>query len=560
MKNNKLILVLTVVLALLIFSGGVFATPAEDFAKGEAAGKKYFGVDPSFTNYDDAYRAYSKTDDYDKEIIGVNESDFRDGFKRGYEDASKGDVDVKYGKSLGDSLGKTAGLEDFQNGRDSDWKKAIPSDRNIIRMYNLDDMPDGYDDAFLTEFKNAYRDSYNKAYEEALLDPPKVSMEQGLKDGEAAGKAMGVLSAEKDYLYKNSMNDERDLLRDTEIRDLYRLNLGNDEYEDAFIQSFKREYKRAYNEKFRALSQSDSLIKSVSTMLTPAGGDFSAGDVNINLEPGTFYMPLMVTINTRNTDFYTFGTHIRASEVYGIKLDNPAGSLDDKHPITISFPYYGDKNKAGLYKLVNNGWSYVPSTVEDNIISAKLPPSTLSNRESVFAVFMDNNIRVLTDVRDHWAKEEIQTMVRRNIITGYPGRTYLDGTFKPEQPVTRAEFLILLSRAEGWTLPNYIANATYFKDYPQFQSYGNIISYGLSKGYIFGYTDRTFRPYNPISYYEVELIMGRVLGNYNFKWNTLAEQIMFDKGYKSQSFQNLDRKITRAEVSYMLYVFNQWRY
>ncbi len=385
-------------------------------------------------------------------------------------------------------------------------------------------------------------------------------MEQGLKDGEAAGKAMGVLSAEKDYLYKNSMNDERDLLRDTEIRDLYRLSLGNDEYEDAFIQSFKREYKRAYNEKFRALSQSDSLIKSVSTMLTPAGGDFSAGDIKISLEPGTFYMPLMVTINTRNTDFYTFGTHIRASEVYGIKLDNPAMTLDDKHLVTVSFPYYGDKNKAGLYKLVTNGWSYVPSTVEDNIISAKLPPSTLSNRESVFAVFMDNNIRVLTDVRDHWAKEEIQTMVRRNIITGYPGRTHLDGTFKPEQPVTRAEFLILLSRAEGWTLPNYIANATYFKDYPQFQSYGNIISYGLSKGYIFGYPDRTFRPYNPISYYEVELIMGRVLGNYNFKWNALAEQIMFDKGYKSQSFQNLDRKITRAEVSYMLYVFNQWRY
>jgi hypothetical protein len=561
MKKNRLIIVLTMALILLIFSGGVLAAPGDDFDKGETEGIRYYGINPSFSIYDEAYREYSRTNDYDEAIIDVgSESDFKSGFKKGYEDASTGDVEEKYGKSLGDRLGKTAALEDFQDRRDSDWKKAIPSDRSIIRMYNLDDLQEGYDDLFLTEFRDAFKESYNKAYEEALLDPPKVSMEQGLSDGEAAGVAMGVIAAEKDYLYKNSMNDERDLLRDSEIRESYRLRLGNDEYEDAFIQSFKREYMRAYNEKFRTLSQSDSLLKSVSTILTPAGGDFGVGDVKITVKPGAFYMPLMLTINTRNTDFYTFGTYTRASEVYGIKLDNPAGSLEDKNTISVSFPYYGDKNKAGLYKLISGKWSYVPSEVKDDVITAELPPSTLSNRESVFVVFMDSSIRVLTDIRDHWAKPEIETMVRRRIITGYPGRTYLDGTFKPEQPVTRAEFLILLSRAEGWTLPNYIDNATYFKDYPQFQSYGNIISYGLSKGYIFGYPDRTFRPYNPISYYEVELIMGRVLNNYNFRWNTLAEQIMFDKGYRSPSFQNVDRKITRAEVAYMLYVLNQWRY
>ncbi|HZK00886.1 MAG TPA: S-layer homology domain-containing protein, partial [Tissierellaceae bacterium] len=499
MKNIKRIMVLTVILALLIIPGTAFAT-VEDYDLGISEGKDFYSKDPSFSDYDDAYLEYARSDRYD-EIRGdiTDSSDFRRGFKKGYEDASKDDVEENYGESLGKSLGKTSALEDFQNRRDSDWKKAIPSDKNISRMYNLDELPDGYEDAFLTEFREAFKKSYNEAYEGALLDPPKVSMEQGLKDGEAAGKAMGVISAEKDYLYKNSMNDERDLLSDSEIREKYRLRLGNDEYEDAFIQSFKREYMRAYNEKFRELSQSDSLIKSVSTTILPAGGDFEAGDLKISVKPGTFYMPVMVTVNTRNTDYYTLGSYNRASEVYGIKLDNVAGSLEDKRPITVSFPYYGDKNKAGLYKLVNDKWSYVPSEVEveEGVISAKLPPSTLSNRESVFAVFMDNNIRVLTDVRDHWAREEIQTMVRRGIITGYPGRTYLDGTFKPEQQITRAEFLILLSRAEDWTLPNYIANATYFKDYAQFYSYGNIISYGASKGYVIGYPDRTFRPYNP---------------------------------------------------------------
>jgi hypothetical protein len=194
------------------------------------------------------------------------------------------------------------------------------------------------------------------------------------------------------------------------------------------------------------------------------------------------------------------------------------------------------------------------------MISAEVLPSTMSGREGTYAVFLDENIRVLTDVRSHWAKPEIETMVRRNIIMGYPGRTYLDGTFKPSQGITRAEFLILLSRIENWTLPNYIVNATHFKDHAQFAQYDRIISYALSKGYVIGYTDGTFRPHNPISYYEVELIMGRVQGNYGFNWNALATQMMYDRAYRSPSFDNINNKITRAEVAYMLYVLNQWRY
>ncbi|HZJ99646.1 MAG TPA: S-layer homology domain-containing protein, partial [Tissierellaceae bacterium] len=516
MKNIKLIMVLTVIFALLIIPGEAFAT-VEDYDLGIREGKAFYGIDSSFSDYDGAFLEYARSEKYDEIESQIEDnSDFRRGFKKGYEDALKGDVDINYAKALGESLGKTLALEDFHNRRDSDWRKAIPTDNNIVRMYNVDDMPESYEIAFILEFKIAFQKGYEDAYEEALLDPPKMSMEQGLKDGKDVGVAMGIIAAETDYLYKKTMDDERDLLSEAEIRERYRLRLGNYEYEDAFIQSFSREYKRAYNEKFRELSQGDSLLKSVSTTILPAGGEFGVGDnVTLSVKPGTFYMPLIATLNTRNTDFYSLGTYVRASEIYGLRIENPAGTLDDNKPIRVSFPYYGDKNKAGLYKLVDDRWSYVPSRVEEDLIFAEVLPSTLSNRESVFAVFMDNSIRVLTDVRDHWAKDEIQTMVRRDIIKGYPGETYLDGTFKPEQNITRAEFLILLSRAENWTLPSYIENATYFKDYKQFQNYGNIISYGLSKGHVIGYPDRTFRPFNPISYYEVELIMGRVLNNYN---------------------------------------------
>ena len=243
-------MVLMIVFALLFMPSGGFASP-EDIDTGYSEGVKFYEKDSSFIDYDDAYTEYYRN--APSEIVDNIESkaDFKKGFKRGYEDALKGDVDVNYSKDLGESLGRTLGFEDFYNNRDSDWRKAIPSDKSISRMYNLDYMPESYEAAFILSFKAAFQDAYEKAYEEAIFEPPKLSLEQGLNDGKDVGSAMGIIAAETDYLYKRSMNDTRDLLSDSEIRQRYRLNLGNNEYEDAFIQSFKREYVRAYNEKDR---------------------------------------------------------------------------------------------------------------------------------------------------------------------------------------------------------------------------------------------------------------------------------------------------------------------
>src|SRR5690606_6161528 len=46
------------------------------------------------------------------------------------------------------------------------------------------------------------------------------------------------------------------------------------------------------------------------------------------------------------------------------------------------------------------------------------------------------------DVANHWAKSTIEWGVKNNMVEGYP-----DGTFKPNNNVTEAEFLALLIRA-----------------------------------------------------------------------------------------------------------------
>ena len=48
----------------------------------------------------------------------------------------------------------------------------------------------------------------------------------------------------------------------------------------------------------------------------------------------------------------------------------------------------------------------------------------------------------LTDISGHWAEASIQEAMNRGFINGYP-----DSTFKPNQPITRAEFTVMLVSA-----------------------------------------------------------------------------------------------------------------
>ena len=49
-----------------------------------------------------------------------------------------------------------------------------------------------------------------------------------------------------------------------------------------------------------------------------------------------------------------------------------------------------------------------------------------------------------TDISGHWAKAQIEQAVAKGYVTGYP-----NGTFKPDAPVTRAQFITMLVRALG---------------------------------------------------------------------------------------------------------------
>ncbi|MGB6017271.1 MAG: S-layer homology domain-containing protein, partial [Nodosilinea sp.] len=64
-----------------------------------------------------------------------------------------------------------------------------------------------------------------------------------------------------------------------------------------------------------------------------------------------------------------------------------------------------------------------------------------------------------TDVSSgYWAREFIATLAARNIIAGFP-----DGTFRPDEPVTRAQFAAMVRQAFNQST---VRSATSFVDVP----------------------------------------------------------------------------------------------
>src|SRR5450756_138266 len=106
-----------------------------------------------------------------------------------------------------------------------------------------------------------------------------------------------------------------------------------------------------------------------------------------------------------------------------------------------------------------------------------------------------------TDISGHWAQVKIQSWIDKGLIKGYP-----DGTFKPDQDITRAEFMALVNRAFGYTA---VAPITY-TDVKAGSWYAPEVAKAQAAGYITGYPDGTMKPENPISREETATIVARI--------------------------------------------------
>ena len=124
-----------------------------------------------------------------------------------------------------------------------------------------------------------------------------------------------------------------------------------------------------------------------------------------------------------------------------------------------------------------------------------------------YALLLDKNVTItktFSDVEDDaWYATAVNTMASLGMLGGYP-----DGTFRPDAPITRAEFAAIAlafaydPASASCSYTDVSANAWYYTYVAQATTYG----------WIGGYPDGSFRPNNSITRAEVAVIVNNMLG------------------------------------------------
>jgi mono/diheme cytochrome c family protein len=122
-------------------------------------------------------------------------------------------------------------------------------------------------------------------------------------------------------------------------------------------------------------------------------------------------------------------------------------------------------------------------------------------------LFLSNETSsTMTDVSKSKRKTYIITAIEYRLIDGYP-----DGTFRPDKPISRAEIAAVLSRSEALATPDAGLAAAKFKDVTSSHWAYALIDAAASAGLFNGYEDGTFRPGNPITRAEAAAVLYRIV-------------------------------------------------
>jgi hypothetical protein len=84
----------------------------------------------------------------------------------------------------------------------------------------------------------------------------------------------------------------------------------------------------------------------------------------------------------------------------------------------------------------------IDRSLSHKTIDRAIAPSFKLNPAQPQRPAVNQQIAQASDVTGNWAEPFIKVLVEKGIIAGYP-----DGSFRPDQPVTRAEFAALLTKA-----------------------------------------------------------------------------------------------------------------
>ncbi|MBD1845017.1 S-layer homology domain-containing protein [Cyanobacteria bacterium FACHB-63] len=136
--------------------------------------------------------------------------------------------------------------------------------------------------------------------------------------------------------------------------------------------------------------------------------------------------------------------------------------------------------------------SVAPSPSPSNLPNLVPSPTTPPEATKPIAGFKDVP-------NDFWASAYIGELTRRNILSGFQDRT-----FKPNEPINRAQFAALLGKSFGKPKER---GSIAFRDVPTNFWARSAIDDAIQTGFMSGYSEGVFRPNQQIPLYQLQVAL-----------------------------------------------------
>lgn len=107
-----------------------------------------------------------------------------------------------------------------------------------------------------------------------------------------------------------------------------------------------------------------------------------------------------------------------------------------------------------------------------------------------------------SDVKEEWYAQAVNALASLGALKGYD-----DGTFRPQEKITRAEFITVAAQFSA-----LLQGEVSFSDVGEDHWAGKYISSAVANGWLSGYPDGTFRPGREISRAEAVTVINAMLG------------------------------------------------
>lgn len=146
--------------------------------------------------------------------------------------------------------------------------------------------------------------------------------------------------------------------------------------------------------------------------------------------------------------------------------------------------------------------------------------------------------RVFSDVESHWAKDAVNDMGSRLIVSGIEKES-----FEPDRDITRAEFAAIIVRGLGLMRPN--VGKDIFKDVTREAWYYDAVTIAYENGIISGYGEGKFAPMDKITREQAMVMVARAMKITDLKVEFKADEVE----NLLSSFTDGDKASTWAKVA-----------